>query len=86
MVMETVADLSKTEDLITIGAERHAIIVDAAVEISSLCELLRKYKEADYTAVRGVLARIDDLARIVGTGLDDSVQQTADLARDLRRD
>ena len=86
MAMETVADLNKAEDIITIGTERHAIIVDAAGEISSLCELLRKHKEADYTAVRGVLARIDDLARIVGTGLDDSVQQTADLARDLRRD
>jgi len=85
MAMETVADLSKAADTITIGAERHAIIVDAAAEIGCLCELLRQHEKADWLAVRGVSARISDLAVMIAGGLEDEAHQTADLARDLRR-
>ena len=85
MASTNVADLTKTDDAVTIGAKRHAIIAEATIEIGFLCELLRKHKEPDFATVRGLSARIEDLARIACSGLDDEREQTTDLARDLYR-
>lgn len=85
MAAENVADIQKGETQVIISTERHGIVIEAAMEIGSLCELLRRHEGVTPFAIRGVSARIEDLAMMIAEGLDEEKAHTADLARAIRR-
>lgn len=77
-------DLIWTGDNVTLGKERHALVLEALTELGVLCELLRsatrKGSTEEAVAVRGLSIRMGDLIDAVSSAVGDAPDDTADIA------
>lgn len=78
-------DLIETADGVTLGAARHIIAVEVALELEALCLLMRNEFEpdceVDARALRGLVFRILVLSRAAISALTDGNDEIADIAR-----
>ena len=78
-------DLTITDNQCTMSKERQGIALSATCEISALCDLLRDAANSDNgdLAIRGLSARIKDLASIANVALGDELDSTTELNQRL---
>ena len=77
-------DLRETEGGIFMSSERQTVALEAACEIEQLCHMLQAGMDPENErcrlAVRGVSKRIQELSGVVISAVQDTLEQTADLA------
>ena len=76
-------ELIVSEESVTLNKKRAEVLLDAAFEIEKLAEVLRESvplcDNNVFYAVRGITGRINDLASIIMSSIDDKVEKTPDL-------
>lgn len=81
-------DLIENDGLVTLSSKRCMVALEATWEIDKLCEVVAGIVPVDdsqnFFAIRGIAARIKQLAVINMTCLSDAVAKTEELAMDLR--
>ncbi|MCK0507367.1 hypothetical protein [Aromatoleum anaerobium] len=81
-------DLVEVGDTIVIGTARHGLALEAAWEIEELCNALCSTVGPSAgparLVVRGLSARIRDLACAVMSALGDDIEETAKIANHVR--
>ncbi|MCK0508479.1 hypothetical protein [Aromatoleum anaerobium] len=86
--MSAAPDLSKKNGVVTLGAARHGLLVEAAAEIAALCLVMHSTLdpacEIDSRAMRGFVARLLDLSNAAISALDDELERTTDIAGRVR--
>lgn len=89
MSEQTAAELKESETEVALSVERRLVALECTWEIEVLCKQLRivvtPNEDQEHLVVRGISARIEDLARIVMSALGDELETTTDLAARLRR-
>jgi hypothetical protein len=80
-------DLIETEDQVILSKLRAAAALEATWEIEQLCVALRKVVEdgaEEAYAVRGISKRIQDMACVVMSAMNDTAETTDHLLRRVR--
>ena len=77
--------LEEQENRITLSKNRQLVALEAAHEIQALCQTLRgavtPNENQEHLVVRGLTARVNDLACALMSALSDEVETTAEIAR-----
>jgi hypothetical protein len=83
------SEIEHNENTVTMTIERWHLALESSYEIEKLAETLRETAPLDdanfYYVVRGITARLKELASIV-MRIDDNVEKTKELAYCLRLD
>ena len=74
-------DLIETSDQCIMSKARQQVMLNAAIEISAMCELLplaSRIDSAEY-AIKGIAARLESLCSVVISGISDTAETAAEL-------
>lgn len=84
------SDLIETDECFAVGHRRMDLVIDAIGEMGALCEFLRKAIPSElypeYPIVRGLSARIEDLADAVVAALTDAGDDITEIAQRVHID
>lgn len=83
-----IRDLVEDGNTVTISTPRRLIALESTWEIQKLCTVIAKLvplgDDQNFFAVRGIAARMYELAEVGMSALSDECELTSDLARRLR--